>query len=164
MNRGGNKSIENLIRDRIKEGVLDFELDLMVVPYPSESGTEGYSAVGPSGFVFLTQDQKELDAAAKWVEFVMQDKYWPKIVAGTGQFMVQNRYADINLYEGDPLMEAIGEMRNKFGAGDFALAHPEYQKIRIAMSEAGQKIFTGMASAKDAVAEFHAAVKKLNNE
>jgi multiple sugar transport system substrate-binding protein len=164
MNRMGTKSIENILRDRIKEGILDFELDLMVVPYPTEKGTIGFSAVGPTGFVFLTQDQKKLDAAAKWVDFVMQEKYWPALVAGTGQFMLQNRYANINIYAGDPLMEAIGEMRSKFGAGDFALAHPEYQRIRIAMSEAGQKIFTGMATVERAVADFHAEARRLNKE
>ena len=143
---------------------LIFEFDLMVVPYPTPDGDYGYSALGPTAFIYLTKDQKELDAAAQWTEFVLQEKYWPNLVASSGQLMLQKKYADLDLYAGDPLMEVVGLVSANTSAMDFGLTDPNYQKRRLAMAEAGQKIFTGMASVEDAVKVLHDQFKVLNNE
>jgi ABC-type glycerol-3-phosphate transport system substrate-binding protein len=164
LNRSVSKAMITEMQTRINEGTLDFEFDLMVVPYPTPDGDYGYSALGPTAFIYLTKDQKELDAAAAWTEFVMQEKYWPNLVAGTGQLLLQKRYADLDLYTGDPLMEVTGLIKANTSAMDFGLTDTNYQKRREAMAEAGQKIFTGMASVEDAVKVLHDQFKALNKE
>jgi ABC-type glycerol-3-phosphate transport system substrate-binding protein len=161
---GGNKTYANMIMKGINDGVLDFELDVTPIPFPTRDGKSSYSAMGPTGFVVLTKDAARQKATARFIEFMMQPKYWLPQVQGAGQFPATKSVAQLNPYQGDALMTVTGDMLARFPAGDFALSNPNYNKIRIAMAAAGQAIFSKMKSPEAAVAEFLAEVKKLNGK
>lgn len=159
---GGNKTYDNLIKKAVADGILDMDVDVIPMPFPSKDGKTGYAAMGPTGFVLLSKDAEKQAATAKFVEFMMQPKYWAAQVQGAGQFPATKSVADMNLYKNDVYQTTVSEMMSEFPAGDFALSNPNYNKIRIALSSAGQAIFSGMKTPEDAVAEFLAEVKKLN--
>jgi len=159
--RPGSLGHARNIKKGIDEGTLDFEYNIEVFPSPTEKGDSSFNAVGPTGFIFFAQDKAEQDASSKWVQYAMDDKWWPKMVAATGQFPCQKSLDDANLYAGNDFMEIVDSMLARFPAGDFGLANPQYQKIRMAMAQAGQKIFSGAASVEEAVKEYYAEVRRL---
>jgi len=161
---GGNKTYDNLIQKGVSDGTLDMNVDVRPFPFPSADGKSGYAAMGPTGFVLLTKDAEKQEATAKFVEFMMNDKYWTAQVKGAGQFPATESVANKNIYSDDAYQTTVGGMLAEFPAGDFALSNPNYNKIRIALSAAGQAIFSGLETPEDAVAGFLKEVKKLNGK
>ena len=160
----GHKYHAKQIEQAIEEGVIDAEYNVMPVPYPSDSGDKGFTANGGTGFIFLGQEEAELEGGSKWVQFVMSDEWWPKTVKGGGQFPLQKSMAGADLYAGDEYQAVVSEMLGKFESGDFGLAHPKYQQIRVALSQCGQKIFAGRDTVENAVEDFYAEVRKIVGE
>ncbi len=163
MNMAGFPHAEALRRSVEAEGAYDFEV--MAVPFPTRDGDTGFNVFGPTAYAFFTEDPRELEAAVKFIEFMMYDEdHWIPMMKSVGQFMVQESYADVNLYEGNEFQELVAEMIERFDTGNFGLTHPQYQRIRISMAEALQKYFTGMVSAEQAVDEYLTAIRRLNDE
>lgn len=158
---GGNLYNYDLIDKAVKEGHLDYDLNVIPIPFPSESGNKGYNANGPTGFIFFSESEAKQSGSSEWVQFVMSDKYWGPLVTGSGQFPLQKSMAGKNLYEGNNYQSIVSEMMSKFSSGNFGLASPNYQKIRIKLSETGQKIFSDRATVEQAVEDFYSEVKKL---
>jgi multiple sugar transport system substrate-binding protein len=158
---GGHKTYYNLIKKGVEDGALDMEVDVRPFPFPSKYGDTGYAAMGPTGFVLLTKDAQKQAATAKFVEFMMQPKYWASQVKGAGQFPATKSVAEMNLYGNDEFQTAVGEMLSKFPAGDFALSNPNYNKIRVALSSCGQAIFAGLKTPEEAVADFLDEVREF---
>lgn len=161
---GGNKTYDNLINKGVADGALDMKVDVRPFPFPSKDGKTGYAAMGPSGFVLLSKDPAKQAATSKFVEFMMQPEYWSAQVEGAGQFPATESVAKMNIYKDDAFQTTVGQMLSEFPAGDFALSNPNYNKIRIALSSAGQAIFSGLKTPEKAVADFLTEVKKLNGK
>jgi ABC-type glycerol-3-phosphate transport system substrate-binding protein len=160
----GHKFHAKQIQSAIEEGVIDAEYEVMPIPYPSENGDKGFTANGGTGFIFFAQDKAEQEGASEWIQYVMSDEWWPHTVKGSGQFPLQKSMADANLYEGDEYQTVVSQMLAKFESGDFGLAHPKYQQIRVALSQAGQKIFSGQTTVEKAVEQFYAEVEDIISE
>jgi len=160
----GHKGSSNTMKKAIDDGLLKIEHDVTIVPFPTKDGKSGFCAMGPTGFVVMTKDPAKQKAAAGFIEFMVQPKYWQATILGSGQFPALKSVAALDLYKNDPFNTIQSQMLAKFPAGDFALTDPNYSRIRIAMSAAGQSVFSGLKSPGDAVAGFLAEVKKIRGK
>lgn len=161
---GGNKAYYNTIEKGVEDGLLDMEVDVRPFVYPSKDGKTGYGAMGPTGFSLLTKDAGKQKATAKFVEFMMQPKYWTPQVKGAGQFPATESVAKLDIYADDAYQTVVGGMLSKYPAGDFGLSNPNYDKFRVALASCGQAIFSGLKTPEDAVAGFLKEVKKVNGK
>jgi multiple sugar transport system substrate-binding protein len=161
---GGHKGTADYIVKSIKDGVLKIPYDCTIVPYPSKDGKSGFLAMGPTGYMVMSKDPAKQKAAMKYIEWVMQPKWESLNALGAGTFPATKSVAAMNIYKDDPFNSVQSQMMGKFPSGDFALADPNYNKIRIAMSACGQSVFAGLKSPKDAVAGFLAEVKSIRGK
>ena len=151
---GGSQYHARLIENAIDDGVLGFEYDVMPVPMPTLDGDSGYAVIGPTGFSVMAQDPEKQQAAVDFIEYAMKPEIWGPTVVGSGQFPATQSAAAMDLYAGNEYQAVVQSMLDRFPAGNFALSSPNYNKIRIALSTAGQGIFSGQQSIEDAVAVF----------
>jgi ABC-type sugar transport system, periplasmic component len=161
---GGHKGTAGYIEKSIKDGLLKIDYDCAIFPFPSKDGKSGYLAMGPTGYMIMAKESAKQKAAMRYIEWVMQPKWESLCSLGAGLFPTTKSVAAMNIYKADEFNSTQSAMMNKFPAGDFALADPNYNKIRIAMAACGQSIFAGMKNPKDAVADFLAEVKKIRGK
>jgi len=161
---GGHKGSANTMKKAIDDGLLKIDYDVTIVPFPTKDGKGGFAAMGPTGFIILAKDAAKQKAAADFIEFQMQPKYWASQVSAAGQFPALKSVAALDLYKNDAFNSVQSQMVASFPAGNFALTDPNYNKIRIAMAAAGQAVYSGMKSPKDAVAGYLAEVKKIRGK
>ncbi len=161
--RAGGKPHADDLKNNIEEGALDYEYEVMAVPFPTEAGDKVYNTVGPSGFVFFTDaSDKETEAASEFIEFMLSEEYWPAYIQAIGRQALQKKYSNEDIFSGDAYMEQITGIESSLF--DNGIANPNYQEIRIALSQAHQKIFTERATIEEAVNDFYEEVRELVNE
>jgi multiple sugar transport system substrate-binding protein len=161
---GGHKGSATTMKKSIDDGLVKFDYDVTIVPFPTKDGKSAFAAMGPTGFIILAKDAAKQKAAASFIEFQVQPKYWINQIMAPGQFPALKSVAALDPFKNDPFNAVQSQMLAKFPAGDFALTDPNYNKIRIAMSAAGQAVFSGLKSPKDAVAGYLAEVKKIRGK
>ena len=81
------------------------KVDVVEVPFPSESGKPALEYLVNGFAVFNNKDEKKVAASKKFVQFIADDKEWgPKNVVRTGAFPVRTSFG--KLYD-DKRMETI---------------------------------------------------------
>lgn len=157
----GQKFHAQEVKESIDEGVVDFEYEIMPAPFPSEDGESGYTAIGPTGFIVMSEDERKQEILGDFIDFAMQPEYWTPTVKGSGQFPALESVAEEDIYEGDEYQEVVQMMLSEYPAVDFGLSSPNYNEIRGALSQAGQAIFSDRQSPEEAVETFLETVRGL---
>ncbi len=160
----GNKAYADFISKGISDGTLKMDYDVQAYPFPAKQNLTPKNAMGATGFVLLTDDPVKQKASAKFVEFVMQPKYWAWQVKGSGQFPAIKSAENLNIYKDDAFQNAVSSMVSKYPSGDFGLSNPNYGAIRTALASSTQSVFAGIATPEKAVAQFLKEVKKVNGK
>jgi multiple sugar transport system substrate-binding protein len=157
---GGNGFYRTLLEKGVQDGTIQGPVKVFALPYPTNPGVKPQSALGPTGFVIMTKDPAKQKAAGEFIDYYAT-KYGAATVKAAGQFPALQSVADQNIYKGDALMETMQKMLQEYPAGNFALADPNYGKLRVALSAAEQAIFSGLKTPEQAVSEFLAKAKQI---
>ena len=150
---GGHAVRESQIEEAISQGLVDYELNVQPFPFPTRDGESAFSAVGPTGLVVLSNNPERQRIAGEFIDFVMEAEHHAGTVGGAGQFPTTHSVTNMNLYEGEGFNEILAQMTERYPAGDFGIAHPNYNEIRTFLAQAAQAIFTEASSIDDAVDE-----------
>lgn len=128
--------------------VKDFEFKFL--PFPNESGKAQYEFLVAGPAIFNNGDANKIDAAKKFIDFMINDKDWGKrTLLASGNFSA--KVGETGLYDSEELKFAEGLSQN---FGPYYNTIPGYAKMRPLWFNMVQGVLNGNQTPKEGLDKF----------